>query len=279
MNLTILCSFTPHCLQPGKTRPGPFGTYLEEITHRIENDSLDQINSIYIRFENIWDRYFAEITENIRDYVRSDYVDAFMKPVPYDLVRSYLPSAVEKIKVRAINSNTGDKLNYSDDEPSKYIAVGGNRLSRGFTVRGLSINYFIRSTNYSDTLLQMGRWFGYRPGYLGCCRIFTTADVVERFIQQRVVSKSLGWNLIGCELGKTPSNFLVRVKKHPGVLKITRPSILKNTKEIKWSFQNQLQMTTSFDISKNKIDEVWKSFQSNTAPLFASAVPEKTGDF
>ena len=259
---------------------GLLETYLEEITHRIENDSLDQINSIYIRFENIWNRYFAEITENIRDYVRSDYVDAFMKAVPYELVRSYLPSAVEKIKVRAINSYTGDKLNYSDDEPSKYIAVGGNRLSRGFTVRGLSINYFIRSTNYSDTLLQMGRWFGYRPGYLDCCRIFTTADVVERFNSTTRCIEELGVEFDRMhELGKTPSNFLVRVKKHPGVLKITRPSILKNTKEIKWSFQNQLQMTTSFDISKNKIDEVWKSFQSNTAPLFASAVPENDGRF
>ena len=155
--------------------------YLLEIKRGIQNDSSDKVDSIFIRFENIWNRYFNDLVFNMREYVRSDYEDAYMRPVSFEFIRSYLPSAIEEIKVMAVNFLTGDKLDYQDDVPSKYIAVGGNRLSRGFTVRGLTINYFIRSTNYSDTLLQMGRWFGYRPGYLDCCRIFSTQKVVEKF--------------------------------------------------------------------------------------------------
>ena len=72
--------------------------------------------------------------------------------------------------------------------------------------------------------------------------------------------------------GKSPRNYLVRVKKHPGALKITRPSILKRTEVIQWSFQDQLEMTTRFDVSKEKITEVWNSFKTNISPLFSSAV-------
>ena len=52
------------------------------------------------------------------------------------------------------------------------IVIGGASLARGFTVEGLSISYFLRNTVFYDTLMQMGRWFGYRPGYEDLCKIF-----------------------------------------------------------------------------------------------------------
>jgi hypothetical protein len=67
---------------------------------------------------------------------------------------------------------------------------------------------------------------------------------------------------------KTPEKFVLRVKKHPGVLKITRPSILKNAIDVKWSYQDQLVMTTAFNVHKEKIESVWASFKKNLAPLF-----------
>lgn len=245
--------------------------FVEEIKHKVENNSLDQIGSIFITFENIWNRYFNDLVTNISEYLPQGYEDNFMRPISYEVIKRYLPSAVENIKVLAINSSTGDKLDYSDQIPRKYIAVGGNTLSRGFTVRGLTINYFIRSTNYSDTLLQMGRWFGYRPGYLDCCRIFTTANVINRFNSTTRCIEELEIEFDKMhDQGKTPRNFLVKVKKHPGALKITRPSILRNTNTIRWSFQDQLEMTTSFDVSLGKINTIWDSFKSNIAPLFSS---------
>lgn len=62
-----------------------------------------------------------------------------------------------------------------------YIVVGGNVLSRGLTLEGLSVSYFIRAASAYDTLLQMGRWFGYRPGYADLARLWMTNELQNYF--------------------------------------------------------------------------------------------------
>lgn len=52
------------------------------------------------------------------------------------------------------------------------ILVGGTKLSRGFTVEGLTVTYYRRTTQQADTLMQMGRWFGFRPGYRDLVRLY-----------------------------------------------------------------------------------------------------------
>ena len=75
-----------------------------------------------------------------------------------------------------MNGTSGDALQYYDHrkEGLSVIAVGGNKLSRGLTLEGLTVSYYLRSSKMYDTLLQMGRWFGYRPGYEDLCRLYTT---------------------------------------------------------------------------------------------------------
>lgn len=243
--------------------------YLDSVKSKIQNDKPSEVGSIYLEFEDVWNRYFHDIISNVRNYLSEDYDDLFMVPVAFDVVRNFLRRATDDVDVLAINSNTGQKLDYSDSQPRKIIAVGGNRLSRGFTLRGLTINYFVRSTNYSDTLLQMGRWFGYRPGYLDCCRIFTTRHSVDKFNATTRCIEELEAEFEKMKnLGKSPNNFILKVRKDPSVLQITRPSILKNAKTVKWSYEDKLEMTTKFNISLNKIDEVWSNFKNYTAPLF-----------
>lgn len=57
------------------------------------------------------------------------------------------------------------------------IIVGGQKLSRGFTVEGLTVSYYTRRTMAADTLMQMGRWFGYRSGYRDLIRLFMGRNV------------------------------------------------------------------------------------------------------
>ncbi len=52
------------------------------------------------------------------------------------------------------------------------VFVGGNKLSRGYTVEGLTVSYYRRVAGTGDTLMQMGRWFGFRPGYQDLVRVF-----------------------------------------------------------------------------------------------------------
>ncbi len=245
--------------------------YLETIVSRINNDNPSNKNSIYAELEKTWYRYYAHIVEHIKDYLPNGYEDEFMTPIVYDSLKSLLPEAIKDIEVKAINSLTKEKLEYPRSTPKKIIAIGGNRLSRGFTLEGLTINYFTRVTNYSDALLQMGRWFGYRPGYLDCCKIFTTQDSLDKFNSTTKCIEELEAEFVKMEeKEKDPSSFVLRVKKHPGTLKITRPSILKNAKEVKWSYQDQLEMTTRFLVNKEHIENTWNSFIKNIAPKFNS---------
>jgi hypothetical protein len=247
--------------------------YISEIVSKINNDNPGSEKSIYADLKKIWysDQGYAHIVENIKLYLPKDYEDSFMVPIVFDSLKNFLPDAVRGIEVKAINSLTKEKLEYPKNSPKKYIAIGGNRLSRGFTLEGLTINYFIRPTNYSDALLQMGRWFGYRPGYLDCCKIFTTQDTLDKFDSTTKCIEELESEFIKMEeQGKEPRNFVLKVKKHPGTLKITRPSILKNAKDVKWSYQDQLMMTTKFDVSKDNIEKTWSNFTQNIAPRFDS---------
>ncbi len=189
------------------------------------------------------------------------YDDEFLKPISFETIKNnFLTDAIKGIEVKAINSSTGDKLVYPKNTPKKYIAIGGNRLSRGFTLEGLSINYFVRSTDYSDALLQMGRWFGYRPGYLDCCKLFITRDSMEKYdlVTRTIEELEIEFRKME-EKNRTPDNFILRVKKHPGALKITRPAILRDTLEVNWSYQDTLEQSTNFDIRKQKIEAVWNN--------------------
>ena len=265
---TMLIHISRYTIWQNRTRE-LVGDYIKDIKIKIENDVPSDPNSIYFKLKSVWYRQYAKVIESIKDYLPEGYDDEFMTPIVFESLIEYLTYAVRDIQTLAINSTTREKLEYPKNAQQKIIAVGGNRLSRGFTIRGLTINYFVRSTNYSDTLLQMGRWFGYRPGYLDCCKLFTTKDSEEKFNSTTLCVEELEEEFKKMEeLEKSPRNFILRVKKHPGVLKITRPSILKNAMDVKWSYQDLLVMTTRFNIGKQKIERVWKTFKKHIAPKF-----------
>lgn len=104
--------------------------------------------------------------------------DKKLVQVTWDQVHSALRKAALKIEIKIINGTAKDALDYfGKPNGVSVIAVGGNKLSRGLTLEGLSVSYYLRASRMYDTLLQMGRWFGYRPGYQDLCRLFTTADL------------------------------------------------------------------------------------------------------
>ena len=240
--------------------------YLNALISDVKNDLPNNPASVYGKLEKIWNKYLAYIVENMRDYLPVGYSDEFMIPKTYSEIKPLLIESIRNIEVKALNSSRPDKLEYTKDSlgnGKKYIVIGGNKLSRGFTLEGLTINYFIRNTNFSDTLLQMGRWFGYRPGYLDCCKIFTTPHAIEKFDSTTRTIEELEIEFKKMELkNKSPREFELRVRTHPGTLKVTRPSILKKTTEIKWSYQDQLEQTTKFDLIPDKINAAWNSFNT-----------------
>ena len=239
-------------------------SYIAELSSGLLNDIQTEPDSVYQYFKTIWYKYYAEIVESISSYLPKGYVDPYMTPLTFDSITPRLESAATDIAVKALNSFTKDKVQYNNANPQKVIAIGGNRLSRGFTLEGLTVNYFVRSAGCADTLLQMGRWFGYRPGYLDCCKIFTTTDLINRFNSTTITVEELEGEFRKMEAdSRSPNDFTLRVRKHPGALKITRPSILKNTTEVKWSYQDHLVQATSFSINRDDIKSAWNSFKNN----------------
>jgi hypothetical protein len=89
------------------------------------------------------------------------------------------------------NSESEFRLDFDSGEPVCGIIVGGNTLSRGLTVEGLTTTYFHRTTDGYDTLLQMGRWFGFRPDYLDLVRIYVSKSMESNFYHLATVEQEL----------------------------------------------------------------------------------------
>lgn len=101
----------------------------------------------------------------------------------WETIKKQLVGNIETIVVREVHQETPQNLRlaYEDLERTNAIVIGGASISRGYTLEGLSISYFLRNTIYYDTLMQMGRWFGYRPGYEDLCRVFLPREVKDNF--------------------------------------------------------------------------------------------------
>tara|TARA_B110001469_G_C9648403_1_gene329364 strand:+ start:2025 stop:5195 length:3171 start_codon:yes stop_codon:yes gene_type:complete len=254
----------------------------KEINHlssRLLSESPKSEDSVYKYFERLWFKYYAVIIENIGEYLPHEHKDEFIAPLSFPSILSLLPSAIDGVQVKALNSDTGHKLIY--ESPQKIIVVGGNRLSRGFTLEGLTINYFTRKTNYSDSLLQMGRWFGYRPGYLDCCKIFTTVDSVKAFDLTTLTVESLEQEFQRMKdmPGKSPTNFILRVMYHAGALQVTRQSILKNATKEKGSYQDHLVQTVKFNTTLEGINSAWDHFSHKVVEPLNFSYEKKKGFF
>lgn len=136
-----------------------------------------------------------------------------------------LPAAVAAIELKVVNSQR-DKSNEEnelrDENARRQISIGGDLLSRGLTLEGLMVSYFYRRTAASDTLMQMGRWFGYRDGYEDVCRLWLSAEVVSAYAYTADSLLELRLELERMRDQKlTPQQYGLAVRNHPGALLIT----------------------------------------------------------
>ncbi|MFE5878650.1 Z1 domain-containing protein [Rhodococcus sp. NPDC056506] len=140
---------------------------------------------------------------------------------PFDQLVKDLGIVLSRCKVIIDNSTSSDRLDYTGDEPVVAIAVGGNTLSRGLTLEGLVSSVFIRPSNTYDTLMQMGRWFGFRNGYEDLPRIWMTDELRSAFRHLSLVEHEMRQDIDVYKLqNKTPMEVAVRIRTHPS-LRIT----------------------------------------------------------
>lgn len=156
----------------------------------------------------------------------------------WDAVLGALHEAIAPVRVQAVNQSTGaSSLDYRVMKAApgvRVIAVGGNSLSRGLTLEGLSTSYFRRDPRAYDTLLQMGRWFGYREGYEDLCQVWLTEEAEGWFQHVARATGELRRDFARMKrMQATPKEFGLRVRTHPdSVLLITARNKMKSGLDI-----------------------------------------------
>jgi hypothetical protein len=147
-----------------------------------------------------------------------------------------LHDAVQPVSVRAVNQRTGAaSLDYKThrEQGLRVIAVGGNSLSRGLTLEGLSTSYFYRNSQMYDTLLQMGRWFGYRDGYADLCRLWLSEEAFQWYAHITTASDELRREFKRMRrLNLTPKDFGLKVRAHPDSLIVTARNKMRRASSI-----------------------------------------------
>lgn len=138
-------------------------------------------------------------------------------------VQGAMLEATAAAKVVEVNSRANG-LDYSGTSSvgQTVIAVGGFSLSRGLTLEGLTVTWFLRNTMMYDTLMQMGRWFGYRNGFEDLCRIWMPADAIDWYAHIAEATEELHLELKKMDKARaTPSDFGLAVRSHPASLLVT----------------------------------------------------------
>ena len=200
--------------------------WLEQVKSDLRNYSklpvqkAEQVDSIRTLHE-VWDKFNLQAVSGVSWE---------------ELLRTYLYPAVAPIDVRAVNMKTGaaslDYFNHKNDG-LRVIAVGGNSLSRGLTLEGLCVTYFHRNTKMYDTLMQMGRWFGYRPNYQDLVKVWMSDEAIDWYGQITRATAELKDEIIKMRNAhQTPMEFGLKVRQDPGSLIVTARNKMRTAGEI-----------------------------------------------
>lgn len=221
--------------------------------------------TVMARLRNLWEHEFVPVTAGLA------LPDC--PPVSWDELAPALRETVETIRDREINGSSADVLDYEQNRASglNVIAVGGDKLARGLTLEGLSISYYLRGSKMYDTLMQMGRWFGYRPGYLDLCRLHTPEDLVNWFEHIADASDELRREFDRMEaIRATPRDFGLKVRTHP-VMTVTSRVKMRHGTTMRVSFAGDISETTIFQTDETALQRNFAAAEKLIGDLQASA--------
>ena len=194
------------------------------------------------RLQTEWETEFRRVTRNRH----------LERDVSFDAIEPFIGPFLEAVQVKEINSATGDVLDYERESSLKAIAIGGNRLSRGLTLEGLMVSFFIRRSATYDTLMQMGRWFGFRSGYEDLTRIYTTPELEGWFYDLALVEHRLREDIQIYESSDfTPYQVGMRILQHQ-TMQVTGPFKRRFASDtiISESYSLQLEQTFKFPLRR-----------------------------
>ena len=212
--------------------------YIDNIRDTFQVGTPDRQQSFLDHLHEIWLEEYAPKFDEIKSITS----DISLTKLDWNEVEPEIRNVLNMVECLEINSQNGKKGFEYDKYPDgrTVIAVGGDKLARGLTLEGLSISYFMRHSRMYDSLLQMGRWFGYRSGYIDLSRIFASSMLIRNFeiITKANADLSVQFKtLVGLQPQKTPRDFGLMVQTDPNsILLVTALNKSKNTAKRRISF-------------------------------------------
>lgn len=172
-------------------------------------------------------------------------------------VLKQLPSVMQDVRLFLINSKSDEVLDFAaydrNGESVTAIAIGGFSLSRGLTLEGLTISYMHRTTSTYDTLMQMGRWFGYRPGYEDLCRIYLPPQSIDWYAYIAEKTEDLRDQIRRMRRqGRTPKEFGLYMETHPARLLITAQNKMRHTENVEFDVNLSGSLVETHLLTKDK---------------------------
>lgn len=239
-HMTMLVHTSPNIVQHNR---------MAELIEDWINENRDALVSKFGDLHNKMDQLLQEESS----LVPLEYNDAYSLD---DLI-PHLAKVLEALEFAVENGESLERLDYTQ-KPKTYIVVGGTVLARGLTLEGLSVSFFLRTSMQYDTLLQMGRWFGYRQGYEDLPRLWTTAELASNFRALARIEEEIREDIGNYQKHNvTPKEFAVRVRAIPGMA-ITAASKMRHAYRSNISFEGRHVQTIRFDHqSENKVAGNW----------------------
>ncbi|APG66303.1 hypothetical protein LPB136_13380 [Tenacibaculum todarodis] len=223
-----------------------FRDYWSELKGAIENNNeklWEDLKSLYqgkkvnglISEIQSQKKYTSEYSAN-----ESFQNNNFDLPIDFSELRDYVRSFVAAVEILVVNGNKinkGQSLDYHlHPNGRKVIAIGGNTMSRGLTLEGLHTSYFIRHARTFDTLMQMGRWFGYRSNYADLCRVITSSDIATDFSEICLADTTMNENISAMiRSNASPRDFLIKIRQSTTSLSVTSKMGVGGEMQISWA--------------------------------------------
>lgn len=253
--------------------------YFDEVQSYINGGDAEIIDIMH----DLWDKDFIPTTKKMQQ----DF-SAYMEGVDcsdWNEIETEIKRLVgnHQFRVFEINGTSDDALCYKEfkDEGRQLnvIAIGGDKLSRGLTLEGLTVSFFMRSSQMYDTLMQMGRWFGFRPKYTDLCRLFVSDELFRWFMVVSFATENLREQIHYMnDYDRTPMDFGLRIASHPDML-ISARNKIKTGQECRLEFNNICSQTRSIDRNAETYNHNFNAVESFISKLGKNSIDhwEKLG--
>lgn len=238
--------------------------FIRTIKYNFDEDSSKNVHlSLFQELKQLWYKHFNNVTDiNFADIVKKQNLLGAV----YDIERD-----IPKMNIIVVNGSSASKLDYKSNPSLRVIAIGGLALSRGLTLEGLLVSYFYRNTATFDVLMQMGRWFGYRPHYDDLFQIWTSQASVTWYREIATAAAELKADIKKMfEQHLTPKDFGIKVRDYCDELQITANNKMRTAYELLMmeSYYGNICDTPYLSVKAEHNKDNWEQVKSLAERLF-----------